>query len=70
MLNMELTPKELIVLNLLAQDKSAKEVAVICNNSIFTIQCEIKSAKLKLGVGTCHGAIAKIMEMRYATIKT
>jgi len=61
---MNLTPKEVLVLNLLCQDKSAKEIADICGNSVFTIQCEIKTAKLKLGVGTCHGAVAKIIQLQ------
>ena len=59
---MKLTLKEVVVLNLLAQDKSAKEIAAVCGNSVFTIQCEIKSAKIKLGVGTCHGAVAKFIQ--------
>ena len=65
---MNLTAKEVVVLNLLAQDKSAKEIAAVCGNSVFTIQCEIRSAKLKLGVGTCHGAVAKILQKQNGII--
>jgi DNA-binding CsgD family transcriptional regulator len=65
---MKLTAKEVRVLNLLAQDKSAKEIADICGNSVFTIQCEIRSAKIKLGVGTCHGAVAKIIQLQNGII--
>ncbi len=65
---MKLTLKEVVVLNLLAQDKSAKEIAAVCGNSVFTIQCEIKSAKIKLGVGTCHGAVAKLLQLQNGII--
>jgi DNA-binding CsgD family transcriptional regulator len=64
---MKLTPKEIEVLNLLSQDKTAKEIASINQRSVYTINAQIKSAKLKLGCSTDHGAVAKLILMNYGT---
>lgn len=62
---MKLTTKEQLVLTFLCKDKTAKEIAKIENRSIYTINAQIKSAKLKLGCTTDHGAVAKIMQLNY-----
>jgi DNA-binding CsgD family transcriptional regulator len=62
---MKLTIKEQAVLSLLSKDKTAKEIARIENRSIYTINAQIKSAKLKLGCKTDHGAVAKILQINY-----
>lgn len=64
---MKLTPKEIEVLNLLSQDKTAKEIANINQRSVYTINAQIKSAKLKLGCRTALGAVAKLILMNYGT---
>jgi DNA-binding CsgD family transcriptional regulator len=62
---MKISTKEELVLILLAKDKSAKEIAGILGNSVFTIQVHIRTIKLKLGVGTCHGAVGKYLNQQH-----
>jgi len=64
---MKLTPKEIEIMELLCQDKTAKQISDIQHRSIHTINAQIKSAKLKLGCSTDHGAVAKILAMKYGT---
>jgi DNA-binding CsgD family transcriptional regulator len=49
----------------LSQDKTAKEIACLENRSVFTINAQIKSAKLKLGCSTDHGAVAKLIQIKH-----
>jgi DNA-binding CsgD family transcriptional regulator len=59
---MKLSPKEHQILVLLSEDKTVKQIANLFNRSTFTIQAQIRNAKLKLGVSTSHGAVAKILQ--------
>jgi len=62
---MKLTNREYQTLSLLAQDKSVKQIAAEFCRSVFTVQAQIKNAKLKLGVCTAHGAVAKILSAEF-----
>jgi len=58
---MKLTVRECQILSLLARDLSAKQIAAQFNRSTHTVIAQIKSAKLKLGCYTDHGAVAQYL---------
>jgi DNA-binding CsgD family transcriptional regulator len=58
---MKLTNTEREVVSLLSQDKTVQEIANIRGRSPSTVRVQVSSLKLKLGVGTDHGAVGKFL---------
>lgn len=63
-----LSPKEKETVQLLADDKSAKEISAIRKCSLHTVNAQIRTAKIKYGVGTDHGLTAKYVRMTTALL--
>lgn len=63
-----LSPKEKETVQLLADDKSAKEISAIRKCSMHTVNAQIRTAKIKYGVGTDHGLTAKYVRMTTALL--
>ena len=65
---MKLTVRESMILSLLAQDLSVKQIAYHINRSIHTVTAQVKSAELKLHCYTDHGAVAKYLKQHASDI--